>query len=237
MKSLKYLVVAAVLLIFTSCSKDDISNLDMNSSSGFSSVAVFNTIPGSSSLTLSIGNEPNLTWIVSGSDKFHYNSFLTYRNWFPGNLSINVAYAYKGMNNHVVKNVNINAGKFYSLFLTKDNTVEAILSEDNIIKPAQGFAKVRFVHMSADAPSIKASPNEGSNFLFQNIKFKDVTGFQEIDVNKYNNWIIESQDPSNNLHITNEFKMEGGKIYTLLLKGLVNTENDGEEISFTVIKH
>lgn len=237
MKSLKYLVVAAVLMLLTGCSKDELSDLNSESQSSFSSVAVFNTIPGSSSLTLSTGNEPNSIWIVSGSEKFNYNSFLTYRNWFPGNLPLNIEYSYNGAKNRVLKNLNLEAGKFYSLFLTKGNNIETILSEDNILKPRQGYAKVRFVHMSMDAPSINASPFVGSNFLFDDIKFKDVTSFQEIDVNRYNSWLIESKDPSHNLSITSEFKMEVGKIYTLLLKGLVNTDIPEEEISLSVIKH
>lgn len=238
MKYLKYVIVFSALLIFSSCSKDDNeANLSMDNLTGLSSVAIFNTIPGSSSLTLSTGREPNVNWLISSSQKFDFNSFITYKNWYPGILQLNVNYSYEGNKKQSEKTVSLEHGKVYSLFLTKDSEVQAILSEDNIIKPSKGMAKVRFVHTSADAPNISAAPTHFSNLLFPNVKFKEVTPFQEIAISNMNLWSITSNDISNRLDIQNEFKLEEGQIYTLLLKGLVNTNNADEEISLSVIKH
>lgn len=228
-----------VLFVFSSCSKNDFDSESMldYSVGRFSSVSVFNTIPGSSSVAISEGAGNSAQWFVTANNAVSFGGYLPYRNWFSGVKTLTLESFSKTGKVAVQKELSLDAGKVYSLFMCQDKTIDAVISEDNVIKPKDGMAKIRVVHMGADAPAVSVSPAHFSNILFVDVKFKSVSDFREVMANEEMIWSISAAKGTNMPSIMSKFKLDNGGIYTLLIRGLVNSNDPDQEIGLKIIKH
>lgn len=214
--------------------KDDDSGV-YDDPGSFSGLAVFNAIPNSAGVSLLLdGDRLNLT-----HEKLSFGGHLSHRNVYPGAKSLAIDnFDTKGNFQRVVHHVALTSGAIYSLFLYEDNGVQSVLSNDNMVSPASGYAKVRFVHMVKDAPALTMNNGGGAEIVHKNISFKTVTDFIEMKAEKPITFKIVPDDLEKTLPeiILNDFKLEDRGIYTFLVKGLINTSNEKEQISLTVIK-
>mgnify|MGYP000356026954 CR=1 FL=1 len=133
------------------------------------------------------------------------------------NFKINVA----GTSTSVINSdVTLVANKNYSVFaINKVASIGAIITEDNLDAPAAGQAKVRFIHLSPDAPAVDVTLTDGTK-IFPNQEFKTASGFTGLAANTYNLQVRVAGTASVALSVPG-VKLESGKIYTIFAKGLL----------------
>ncbi len=126
----------------------------------------------------------------------------------------------------------------YSLFvcgLTSSNTVSTILTQDNLITPAPGKAKLRFVHTVVGAPTVSFLTN--SAVLFSAIPYKSVSGYTEITAGMYSIKVISADVSAVNLTNPINQTFENGKIYTVYFKGAIGAATDSLKLNLGVINN
>lgn len=214
--------------------KDDGSDVyaDLGSLSG---LAVFNAIPNSTGANLLLdGDRLNMT-----NEKLSFGAYMPHRNVYPGGKSLTVENLNsKGESQRVVHNISLVSGAIYSLFLYEENGIQSVLSKDNIVSPVSGYAKVRIAHMVKDAPALTLWSGKPAQIVSGNVSFKAVTDFVAIKAGEPLTLKIIPADGKTTLPeiILTDFTLDDKGMYTFLIKGLLNTSNEKEELSLTVIK-
>src|SRR5690606_31967948 len=117
-----------------------------------------------------------------------------------------------GTANNALSNISYDYLKdnFYTLFSTNTGTGSLlIVKADSLNQREATKAKVRFAHMSYDAPKINVSANEAD--MFSNVAFKTVTSFKDVNPGIYT---ITIDDPeSGDTKISKSFTLAADKIY------------------------
>ncbi len=117
-------------------------------------------------------------------------------------------------------NVDLKADKNYSVFaIDSVKKISAIAYEDNLDAPKVGFAKVRFIHLSPNAPAVDVTTDTGVK-LFSNQEFEDASGFLEVTPATYNLQVKVAGTATLALPVPG-VKFESGKIYTIFAKGFL----------------
>lgn len=125
----------------------------------------------------------------------------------------------------------------YSIFATGSltaNDIEPLVLTDDLTAPASGNAKVRFVHLSPDAPTVDVAVTGETTPLFDAQDFRDATGFISVPAGTYDLEVRLDSDNSVVLPVA-DVQLQAGKIYTIFAKGFVtlptgNTNALGAEI-------
>src|SRR6476619_4756770 len=79
-------------------------------------------------------------------------------------------------------NVNINAGNYYTVYYTGGTSSSAnYTTEDNLVAPTAGKAKVRFVHLSSAAAASIDLAIQGGQKIVSNLAYKAASAYQEVD--------------------------------------------------------
>lgn len=141
-----------------------------------------------------------------------------------------------GDNTILSASIDLNDGN-HTLFATgmvSDNTVTAIVAEDNLQTPAAGKARVRVAHLSPDAPSVNVSVND--SLVLSGATYKQVSGFLEIPARTY---VVKIAANSNGqtVYTRENVVLEAGKNYTLVAQGLLNGGLLDEDFSVNVITY
>ncbi|NDK56119.1 DUF4397 domain-containing protein [Pontibacter fetidus] len=113
----------------------------------------------------------------------------------------------------------------YSIFATgslADDDIEPLVVEDDLAAPANGTAKVRFIHLSPDAPMVDiaatAATSTDEAILFDDVMFREATEFKEVPTGVYNLRVLVSDGGAEALKVANVSLVSGG-IYTIYAKG------------------
>lgn len=117
-------------------------------------------------------------------------------------------------------NNDLAANNAYSVFATGTVTSpSAIAIHDDLTAPAAGNAKIRLVNLSPD--NLSESVYVGQTKLDSNVMFKQATPFRQVTAGTYQ---IIVQDPANvpSSRTLSAQVLEAGKIYTLMITGIVN---------------
>lgn len=122
----------------------------------------------------------------------------------------------------------------YSVFVYQDKdaakTVRSLYTPDNLLAPAAGKAKVRFVHLIPDANvniDVEVVPAGGSastSNTYSNLAFPKVSDFVELSSGTYDLKIKVSGTVNTLLNVTG-VTVEAGKIYSLVARGYVQLAN------------
>ena len=142
-------------------------------------------------------------------------------------------------------NYNFIKDKNYTIF-AKGTTIQddpaelgLLIVEDDLTAPASGNAKVRFVHLSPDAPAVDiVNVTDAANqiVLFDAQSFEDVSSFASVPAGTYN---LEVRADDGGAVIPIEgltgLQLTAGKIYTVIARGFVtppqgNTNTLGVQI-------
>lgn len=118
--------------------------------------------------------------------------------------------------------------RFYTLFVADTlQSIQTVLVEDDLTPPApaSGKAKVRFAHMSPDAPAVDVAVR-GGGVLFSNQSFRGVTPFVEVDASSYNLEVRPAGTTTVALPLGN-IQFDAGKMYTVVAAGRLNPQKDG----------
>jgi hypothetical protein len=119
------------------------------------------------------------------------------------------------------------ADRFYTLFIADTlQSIETVLVEDDLTPPdqASGKAKVRFAHLSPDAPAVDVAV-KGGGVLFSNQSFKGVTPFVEVTASTYNLEVRPAGTTTVALPL-NDIRFDAGKMYTVVAAGRLNPQKD-----------
>lgn len=220
---LTLLLLLTVSFLTSSCLKD--SGTDY--STIVSALTVVHASPNSSDFEFILDNQRSQQTISYPNKRLPY---------FPAYSGSRFVRIYETGNfNTPVYDVEIKLiqGKYYSLFIGgKSESLTSVLIEDDMTIPAQGKAKIRFINLSPDSDPLDFKLS-GDNTIASNKKFKEYTGFQEVNVGNYTA-TIESHD-GNEIELPLDLTIESGKIYTIWARGLVDTTVDEERFDYSVI--
>jgi hypothetical protein len=209
----------ALAVTYSSCSDDDnpIPNADT------AIFSVFHASPSTDSLNFFLDANKVNTKLVGLGDSINYAEA------FIGDRLAEIKK--KDGASIFKKSIKLEKDKAYSLFITnaKDKTdAEYVQITDDLTNPATGKAKIRFVHVSPDAGKLNLAVTGGAD-LFTEKEFKSATEFKEIDAKKQSFEIVD-QGSDAVLSTLVDVDIKAGKIYTIWVKGLKDTEVDALEI-------
>lgn len=214
--------LVALAIVFSSCKKDK-SNPWPESAI----LAVFHASTSIDSVNFYLDSKKVNKKLVGSGDSLGYVEI------FTGERSAEIKN--KEDKSLLKKTITINKDKVYSLFIANEKDkeeAEYVLISDDLTKPAEGKAKIRFVHLSPDAEKLNLVLSEGTE-LFKETEFKSATDFKEVDAAKKSLDILD-QKSKEVLVSLEDIDLKAGKIYTIWVKGLVDTEDDDQRIEALV---
>lgn len=218
-------MVAVAVIVFTlsACLKDD------GGVNQISAVRALNAVPGSPKLDIGLdGNKLNYDQNTGRNEDFAYLDTLPYKNAWPGNRLVRVFDPEDGPSAPPVVQgtVGFTPGKFYSLYVVGHEAIELMATEDDLSAPAAGKAKLRFIHLSPDAPALDFGIAGEETLLATNKAFKSIEGFFAVDADEAHTFRITDHGSDDVLHAF-EFTPKAGLIYTVWVRGLL--EHEGSE--------
>lgn len=232
----RFLTLFIFLLSVMSCNKSDSFSYDGEYDVRFSSVAIFNAIPDSRSVTMAIRDGHYSYTTVAAADNLFFSSYLKYRNWPSGSFNMFVENKTANVSESANYNVFFRAGQAYSIFLYDDKAIKLLLSEDNIISPVDGKAKVRIAHLCTNLSNVSLYNDLDKTILFKDIKFGSVSDYLELNVNTEYSFFMETLDKTVELTSDNSVFLENKGVYTILLKGAIELASNNGDVGFVIIK-
>lgn len=123
--------------------------------------------------------------------------------------------------------------KYYTFFVTgRPDSVTHVITEDKLVTPSFGKAKLRFFNMSPDSKALdfKLSPSAA---LFTNVPFKCGGEFESVEPGKYTSAIF---DKGGSIILAQvPMDIEAGKFYTVWARGMKSSADPGTALSMQVI--
>ena len=154
---------------------------------------------------------------------FEFSDFSGYMPFFPGERDLKVT-PYNAANSLADTTVNIKADSLYSVFIAGGDAsgLDLLVVEDIIPDEETGKALIRVVHLSPDAPAIHlVEDGNNSTAVFEDIAFKEISDFKQIDAGKTTFEILSSADDES-LSSVDNFDFVEGRVYTLIIRGFEN---------------
>lgn len=228
-------IMAVSMVMLNSCLKDGDNGVYQ-----ISAVRALNAVPGSDQLDVFLDqnqlNFDNTTW---QDEKFAYTDTLPYKNAWPNNRLVRVFDPddYPTADPLIQKTVNFVPGKFYSLYVVGYDEIELLATEDDLSAPDDGKAKIRFIHLSPDAPSLDFGVEGVDTLIASDKTFKEVEGFATVNVGETYTFNVIEHSSGDVLHAF-EFAPESDMIYTIWIKGLLgNTGDEALDFGHGIITH
>lgn len=211
--------LAAVWALLAGCSNNDDNPMAPNigPAAGQAYVQVIHASP----------NAPDVDVLVDGTKALTAVPFLANSNYLAAaegtrNVKVNVT----GTATTVIDaNLGLAANTSYSVFAVDSvSKISAVVLTDDLAPPAAGQAKVRFVHLSPNAPAVDVAVTGGS-VLFANRAFKQFTPFSGLPAGTYDLEVRLAGQATVVLSIPG-VTIEAGKIYTVWASGFVGGSGD-----------
>ncbi|RYD57947.1 MAG: DUF4397 domain-containing protein [Sphingobacteriales bacterium] len=212
MKTIKYALAAAVIMLAASCGKKDDPDPTPVPAAQVAKAMFVNGCINSGSLKVNMNNTAVAS--VVGVDYLNNTAYLDVA---PAS-QVSVAYMLQPSNaklSEVKQDFAVN--NYYSVFAAGIVTAPAMfVTVDDLSGPAAGMAKVRFVNLSPD--NLNESVFLGSNRIDSNVTYREATAFIPVTAGTYK---ITAQDPTNipSVQILDQQVFTAGKIYTIILTG------------------
>ena len=223
LKNISKVFVAAVTLsvALSACSKRD--NPEPIPAAVLS---VVNASPSVKELDFIIGNQR------LNVDPFKFGTKLNYVALYPGFSRISITERGKQVF-LLSKDQAYQSGKYYSTFLIDTGTNKSFLTVvDKLDSPAtETKAKVRFLNLSPDAPSLILAVKGATTDLFTNKVYKDFTPFTDVEPGDNISFDIKDNTTKAVLATLAAGKLEKGKFYTIYAKGYKN-KPDADPLKF-----
>ncbi|MBB6611404.1 DUF4397 domain-containing protein [Pontibacter sp. Tf4] len=131
----------------------------------------------------------------------------------------------------------------YTIFATGSlgaDDIEPLILTDDLTAPTAGNAKIRFVHLSPDAPAVdivNVTDVANESVLADGISFRDATAFASVPAGTYNLEVRTDADGTVVLPV-NGIVLESGKIYTVFARGFVQTpQGNTNTLGVEIIEH
>ncbi len=113
------------------------------------------------------------------------------------------------------------ARRNYSIFaINKVASIEPLVLDDDLTRPAPGKTHVRFIHLSPDAPAVDVAV-QGGPVVFASKSFKGYTPFTPLPAGTYDLEVRVAGTSTVALSLPG-VRFKKGRIYTVFAKGLLN---------------
>lgn len=212
---IKLIVLSVVAFTFSACLKDN-DPVEIR----VARVAFLNAVPESDGVDIGLDqNQVNNPW--SNNPDFAYGDTLGYVNAFPGQRWVRVFASERDPYEQplIDGTINLTPGESYTIYVVGHEELGLVATTDNLSTPASGKAKVRFVNLSPDAPSLSLGINgEGTN-ISSDKDFKEYSDFVEVDAGETFDFEITLHASGEIAHSFSMGLHEGG-FYTIWAKGL-----------------
>lgn len=228
--------VGILLFLLSSCMKDDSLKdwLSMDDpSKGMAVLAVFNMVESSDQLDVFLNDD----MLNKVGETLKYRDFLRHRTVFPGKrtMTAQVRYGTK-IQNAVPREITLEQGKNYSLFLYGNEANGMTLVEDNLILPQRGKFKVRFANFNVAQHASSIGDKIEATKYFNAIQPNKVTNFIELDIKE--NAFILSVSGQREEGFPIQFDPSNQGVYTVLVTAPRLESSTGRpQILYKVVQH
>jgi hypothetical protein len=209
--------VMGIAVLFTGCSED--SKSPVASSDSKVKVRVIHTSYDAPAVDVSVNNNV----VISG---LGYGLSSGYAELDAGNASIKVTPS--GASNPVVINADLvlEADKEFTIFASGSlSNIAPVVVEDNR-QSVSNKAKIRFAHMSPDAPAVDIKLNDGNGpVVFGNVAFKGIENYVEVDEGTYV-FAVTPANSTDEVIVFDPIMVENELVYTVMAKGTLNANDD-----------
>jgi len=211
-KWMKFMILALVPTMFLAGCDDDDDDLDLLDDTA--QVMVVHASPDAPAVDLYIDDEKRNTTALN------YPANTGYLEVEDGNRNVKVTAAGAGLSSPVINaDVDLQEDENYTIFVANTlSNIEAVRVQDDLTEPAAGQARVRFVHLSPDAPNVDVVVPGGPT-LFTDVQFKEDTPFIPVNAGTYT---LEVQPVgTDDAAVTQNVTLQAGRIYTIFARGFL----------------
>ena len=216
---LAFILALLSLSFLSSCNKNDDEQFPELS---LANLKIVHSLPGLSSLDFYLNGR------IITAEALLYGDNIGYGSVYSGANQVDVVPG--GTFQSVARSIyNFAEDKSYSLFVTRksavNDTITTLLTEDNLEAPPAGKAKLRFIHLSQNAPALDLAI-QGGTTLFTNQAFNQYTEFIAVDPGTLTFQIKDTGTSTVRASSAEAVNITAGKIYTIWAEGLVNGSGD-----------
>lgn len=188
-------------------------------------LAFLNASPASEGFDMGL-DQRLVNGISPDNPDFAYGDTLGYFNAFPGQRWVRVfENAHAGAQPLARGAINLAPGEAYTVYVVGYDELGLIATSDDLSEPESGKAKIRFINLSPDAPSLDFGIRGAQTLIGSDKEFKKYSGFVEVDAGEAYTFDISLHEGGDFVH---SFGLElgDGGIYTVWAKGML--EDDGD---------
>jgi hypothetical protein len=212
MKKLKFLfgliTLSCYTLIIFSCKPTGAVN-----PTSYSRLQVINALAGSTPFNFYLNST------IKSTASITFPSASGYVSVNPGTPNFQVSLATTPSLYFFSENLTLKTDSSYSVFVTgQAGTYTTIFTNDSLLAPANGKAKLRFVNASVSSGNLDITINAVSGY--KNIPFKGVGKFIEVPAGTYEFKAYRTGNASNLATLSNQI-LADGKVYTIFARGIV----------------
>lgn len=226
-------IMVLIVVTFSACLKDGENGPDQ-----ISATAALNAVPGSEGLDIALDN--NLLNDRYWGEDFVYTDMLPYKNAFPGSRLVRVFSQERTPDTPPLayETVDFTPGSFYTLYVVgyEEDDLQIMVTEDDSSAPGEGNAKLRFIHLSPDAPALDITEDGDDAEGASNIEFKDAVDFSTLAADETYTFEIREHGGSEVIH-SFDFTPENNRIYTIWVKGLYESNDESLAFGHEIITH
>ena len=216
-----------VILILASCRKDNSTSVN----SGTSSLTLVHASPGT------IAYDVKLNGRRLNQNAFTYGNYYNYGLVPSGYAVFSITHA--GTNIVAARDsFSLKRHNAYSLYIADiPSKVSLLLTKDDLSAPAPGKAKLRFINLNPDAGALNLNYLGDTTTLFPSIPFKFNTAFIQVNPATGIGFAIADSTGKNILATSAKYRIDEGRIYTVVAKGAKSVTDTGTAAIGVIINH
>lgn len=199
--------------------------------------AFLNAVPASEGVDIGLDQNQVNNSNAENSD-FAYGDTLGYVNAFPGQRWVRVFDPERDIYDAPLTEGTINfiPGEAYTIYVVGYDELGLVATADNLSEPASGKAKIRFINLSPDAPSLSFGRSGEEPLIASDKEFKKYSDFTEIDAGETHTFGITTHQGGDLVH-SFSLNLEEGGIYTIWAKGLYNDNLPNTDFGHGVMEY
>lgn len=227
--SLSWAVVFTFFMgAITSCDDDD-DIIDDSDTVPVAYVSLYHVSPDGPDLDILVDNSRVNYY------PFEYTNYTGYLRFYTGERELKFT-PYNASNTLFETSLSLDKDSLYSVFVTGiAGERETIVVHDQFEENDTDNALIRIVHASPDAPAIDLSLSGEDDNLFEDIAYRDVSGFMEVEDGVTSFEILNAENGEVVTSVT-DVNFRPDRVYTLIVRGYVEPPaGTGEDLSVQVV--